>query len=175
MDTPRERPSRWKWLLDSRGFPGPERLALLTLVVVMTFLFARTAIIGLRPHVEEEPVREALFHEVEAALECMIREVQAAGRADTEQDNQVLVIWHGAIHAEMEPRDVSDGPTRFYVNEDHDLVVEREDDTYVLAHDIKSIEFNPIYGPKIGLVLRAKAEGEVLDVRELLLLRPIHD
>ena len=175
MDTPRERPSWRKWLLDSRGFPRPERLALLTLVVVMTFLLARTAIIGLRPHVEEEPVREALFDEAEAALESMIREVQAAGRADTEQDNQVLVIWHGAKHAEMEPRDVADGPTRFYVNEDHDLMVEREDDSYVMAHNITSIEFDPIYGPKIGFVLRAKAEGEVLDVRELLLLRPIHD
>ncbi len=169
----RERLSMRKWVVDKEGVPRTEVLAMLTLAIVFAVLLGRSLIIELRPHVDADDgrTRQQLFDEAEFALEYISRHIRGAGVVSTSGDGAKLSIWHGEMYSEKEPLDVPKEPTHFYVTEDKELVAETRGDVNILAGDVIHVDFHPLYAQYIGMSLHAKADGELLEIRELLSFR----
>lgn len=162
-----------KWL--SSGNAGPKQagtrktLALLT-VAILIIITGRAVLVHLRPHIEEEPQTEQMSKQARYAILCIGQEIQEASFVQVE-DDVALYVWHSPIDLVKEPHDLRQELVKIHVNEDQQLVTERNDERHVLAENVEYVEFRQVEARQLGMFLRLQANAESIEVRHLFFLK----
>ncbi|MFO7941422.1 MAG: hypothetical protein R6U92_02055 [Bacillota bacterium] len=162
-----------KWLFldrfdrDVTGIASARTLALWTLIVVLVFLLGRSLINNLRPHVQEGETRRELEYEVDLALRYIDMIVEDSICARVEDDGSALSVWERPYEREAGLGEMYPHQVRFQIDDSGDLVAEKGDYTRVIAPNVEFIEFHLLDPRRVGIVLDAQADGEMIEIRHL--------
>ncbi len=162
-----------KWLFLDRfggnvaGIASTRTLALWTLIVIMIFLLGRSLINNLRPQLEEGETRRELEYEVDLALRYIDMIVEDSISARVEDDGSSLSVWERPYEREAGLGEIRLHHVRFQIDDSGDLVAERGDYTRVIAPNVEFIEFHLLDPRRVGIVLDAQADGEMIEIRHL--------
>ena len=147
-------------------------LAVLALTVIVVFLFGRSLITEVRPHVDEEQdvARQQLEEDIASAIHFIDDKLKMAISARIGGENDTLSVWVAPEESSAELL----AETRlervdFYVDEDKNLVANPgiEDTPHVLVKRVENIVFHLLDPGGVGLVLAAERGGELVEARHL--------
>lgn len=150
-------------------------LALLVLIAIIAILFGRSLITVMRPHLDEEQdvARQQLEEDITGAIQLIDDNVKMAVSARIGGENNRLSVWKVCQKSsgELLPEESLER-IDFYVDEDKNLVanLEPQGAPDVLVERVENIVFHLIDPGSVGLIIKAERDGELVEVRHLIVL-----